>query len=328
MLNGIRDQASTAYQDNIPAATRTNIETIGQSLIAFPVLLNEFTSVLVGKIALTIFSQKMAINRLAPFKSGLLPYGATVEEIFVEQVNSVVYDPDGVSVMARKKPTNIHVMYHTKNRESTYEVTVSDAQVRNAFKSAAGVQELTASIIQSMYSGATDEEYILMKNVLANYLDDATGLVPQYADYQVAPITDEVTAKDFVKAVRKAAQDMSFMSVKYNSAGVKTYCMPEDCVLLVNKDILVEVSVEVLAAAFNLDKTNLQGRIVSLDDFGTLPNTEAILMDKEFFKVYDILHNVESQRNPKGMFTTYFLNIWQILSCSKFKNAIRFIRQP
>jgi len=328
MLNAIRDSASTAYVDTIPAATRTNIAAIGTALLTFPALLNEFTGTLVTKIALTIFNQKIAINRLAPFKSGLLPFGATVEEIFIEQVNSVVYDPAGANPLGRRKPTNVKVMYHTQNRQSTYEISVSDVQIKSAFRSAAGVQSLVAGIIQSMYSGANDEEYIFMKNLLATYTDDATHLIPQYKDYEVAPITDTATATDFVKAVRKAAQDMSFMSNQYNSAGVKTYCMPEDCVLLVNKDILVEIDTEVLAHAFNMDKTTMQGKIVSLDDFGSLPNTEGILMDKEFFKVYDTLNQVESIRNPQGMFTTYFLQIWQILSLSRFKNAVRFVRQP
>ena len=72
MLNAIRSTASEEYQERIPEATRTNLQTVGKAITEYAPTLNEFTGALVSKIALQLFVSKMAKNRLAPFKKGML----------------------------------------------------------------------------------------------------------------------------------------------------------------------------------------------------------------------------------------------------------------
>jgi len=90
--------------------------------------------------------------------------------------------------------------------------------------------------------------------------------------------------------------------------------------------VISEVDVEVLAKAFNMGKTNIQVEIIPMDDFGTLTDTYAIMMDESMFRVYDTLSHFEPQRNAQGLFTNYFYHVHQILSLSTFKNAVRFGR--
>jgi iron-sulfur cluster repair protein YtfE (RIC family) len=316
VLNAIRDTATTNYADRVPAATRANIAAVGMSITTYPETLNEFTTTLVEKIGLTLFSNKMSQNKLAPFKKGLLPFGSSIEEIFVEMAAAAAYDKDGANVLARTKP-EILVRYHNANREDTYTITISDAQVKRAFTSLSGVSNLLEKIVQSMYSGANHDEYIIMKELLAKY--DAN-----YFDYMVDAVDDAAAATTLVKSVRKAVSDVSYMSDKYNKAAVMTYTPKENLVLLVNKDIMAHINVDVLAAAFNINKSDFEPTIIEVDDFGTMANTYALLIEEDFFMVYDTLVNVEQIRNPKGMFTNEFLNIQQVLSLSEFKNAIRF----
>ena len=108
--------------------------------------------------------------------------------------------------------------------------------------------------------------------------------------------------------------------------GVKTWSKPSELVLFVNKDVLVEVDVELLASAFHTSDTDMKvvPTIISMDDFGSLTNTYAILVDKDWFRVYDTLIHMEPQRNAQGLFTNYFYHHHQILSASTFKNAVRF----
>lgn len=322
MLNVIRNSASVEYQARIPQATQDNITAIGNSLLTFPLTLNEFTSVLVEKIALTLFDSAMFTNKLAPFKKGMLPYGVAIEEIFVGIMSAdSAYQKESTDLFARKKPTNIMVNYHKRNREDLYTVTIADYQVRTAFRSAEGVQSLLDELVKSMYDGCEYDEYVLMKELLGDY-------ELSYFDYGITAITDTATAKEFMKTVRKAVLDMSFMSKLYNKNGVMRSSSLKDMVLIVNKDVISEVSVEVLAGAFNMGQVELQPKIVVVDDFGSMTDTYAILVDKSFFMVYDTLRNVESLRNGKSMYTNYFLNVGQILSLSKFKNAVRFTTAP
>lgn len=317
MLNAIRNEASTEYQERIPEATRENLQQLGQALSTYTPMLNEFTNALVTKIGLQIFNQKMAVNKLASFKRGMLSNANDIEEIFVEMAKSTgVFDKEGSNVFGRRA-NDIKTLYHRQNYQNTYEITVSDAQVKNAFQSESGVQSLATAIINSMYSGCNYDEYLNMKSLLASYQDD-------YKVYEVPHMTDEETAKTFLKTVRKATLDLSFMSTEHNAEGVKTYSEMSDLVLLIHKDIMPTISVDVLASLFNVSKAELETAIVVVDDFGSMEDTYALLVDKSFFMMYDTLHQVESIRNPQGLYTNYFLHIWQIHSLSRFKNAIAF----
>lgn len=317
ILNNIRDNASAEYAARIPLATRDNITAIGNALDAFPVLMNEFTTTLIGKIGLTVFANKTFKNKLSKFKKGDLPYGTTVEEIFVEMASGIKYDETGANPLGRRKPDNIKVMYHTENRKDKYEVTVSEDQVKGAFRNESGVANLLAKLIESMYTGSEYDEYVIMKELLAQYEDD-------YFVYEVNPLIDNASGKEFIKTMKKAVLDTSFLSTAYNKAGVHTKTDANDLVLFVNKDVMAELSVEVLASAFNIGELKIDPSIVVLDNFGSMTDTYALLVDKDFFMMWDTLRKVKSIENPDGLFTNYFLHIWQLLSLSKFKNAIRF----
>lgn len=156
---------------------------------------------------------------------------------------------------------------------------------------------------------------------------DTDYQITAYATYDVTPLNkqpnDKQFAVDFVKALRKAVQDMSFPSKDYNAAGVMTYCEPQNMVLLVHKDVTVEVDVEQLATAFHSSETDMKvvPTIITMDDFGLLTDAYALVLDEGFFRVYDTLMRTEPQRNAQGLFTNYFFHHWQILSLSRFKNA-------
>lgn len=316
MLNAIRDAASTNYQDRIPLATRNNITAIGNALLAYAPAFNEFTGLL-GKIAMTIVSSKMAQNKLSKFKRGMIPAGLDIEDIWVEMASSEgIYDPTGPNPLGRRLPS-ILAMYHRENRKDYYAVSISQAQIKSAFTSLEGVNNLITQIVNSLYSGDQHDEYVLMKELLAQYQ-------AKYFNYEVPVINDEERAKRFVKTVRKAVMDLSFMNDSYNNSGVMTYTPVEDQVLIINKDVIAEIDVDVLAKAFNLGKTDFETEVVVVDDFGVMEDTYAILVDKSFFAVWDTLVESAEQFNAQGLFTNVFVHHHQILSLCEFKNAVRF----
>lgn len=326
ILNNIRANASEEYKRVIPEATQTNIAAIGQSFQTYDLVYNEFASALIHKIGKTLLEQKLFSNKLAKFKSGLVsPHD--VEEIFTEMVNAEgAFDPDGKNPLGRRKVDNTKVMYHRQNRQDYWCISLGDLDFVRCFRSEATLDEYILGKINAVYSGAEYAEWCAMKNVLATY-KNMTGTAHGYFDYQVPVITDataESSCKKFVKTLRKAVQDLSFASTKYNAAGVRTWTNPSDMVLFIHKDVIAEIDVEVLAKAFNMGKTDINVQIEVMDDFGTLTDTYGILADKKFLKVWDTLSKMEQQRNAQGLFTNFFYHVHQILSASKFKNAVRF----
>lgn len=320
ILNNIRANASAEYQERIPEATQQNIVTVGNALQSYTLLYNEFAEALFNKIGKTIIESNLFKNKLARFKSGNITTQQDVEEIFVDMGKAAVaYDPDGKNPLGRRKHDNTKVVYHRMNRQDCYEISIGDIDFIRVFRSESSLDHFIKSKINSVYSRANHDEWLLMKNILATYKG--------YADYGVPTIAGdnaEATAKAFVKTLRKAVNDVSFPSTKYNKAGVTTWCDPSNLVLLVNKDVIAEVDVEVLAKAFNMGKTDVNVDIITMDDFGSLTDTYGLLIDKDFFRVWDTLSRMESQRNAQGLFTNFFYHVHQILSASPYKTAVRF----
>lgn len=348
VLNTIRSNASQEYQDRIPVATQENIATIGQAFATYNVLYNEFCSALINKIGKTIIEQKMFKNPLAKFKNGEILDAQDVEEIFIGMAKAEgSYDKDGKNPLGRRTPPPVDVIYHRQNRQDKYVISIGDLDFKRVFKSATSLDTFISGLINSVYSGDAYDEFLAMKNVLATYKNkdkSASG----YVTYPVLDLdnsdSSEAFAKNFVKVLRKAVLDITLEpSTKYNVAGVKTKSEVNDLVLFVHKDVVVESDVEMLAKAFHQSNTDMKvvPQIIVVDNFGSLASDNtlggdgqtqydasgvyALLVDKDFLRVYDTLSHMEPQRNADGLFTNYFYHHHQILSASTFKNAVALI---
>lgn len=321
-LNSIRAEASQEYQDRIPEATQENISTIGNALQTYKPLYNEFSMALLCKIGKTMIESKLFQNRLARFKSGTIVDQQDVEEIFVEMAKAEgKYDPTGPNPLGRRDTVQDKVVYHRLNRADVYAVSIGDLDFRRVFRSEATLDAYITKKINALYSGANKDEFLLMVNLLATY--------DGYFSYEVpvmAGADAHETAKTFVKTLRKAVMDVTLdSSTDYNKAGVETWAEEDKLVLLVHKDVLAEVDVEVLAKAMNMGKTDIQVSIVPMPHFGSMTGVYGLLVDEEWFRVWDTLMDMEPQRNAHGKFTNYFLHVQQIISCSPFKTALKFV---
>lgn len=320
VLNNIRANASEDYQARIPEATQENIATIGYALQTYTPLYNEFSTALLCKIGKTMLETKMFKNRLARFKTGTILTQQDVEEIFVEMAKSEgAYDPNGSNPLGRRATRQDKVVYHRQNRRDKYVVSIGDLDFVRVFRSEATLDAYITAKINALYSGANKDEFLVMVNLLATY--------DGYFDYEVPVIAGNTageSAKTFVKTLRKAVMDCTLdSSTQFNKAGVETWADKKDLVLLVNKDVLAEVDVEVLAKAFNMGKTDIEVSIIPMPHFGTMTDCYGLLVDKDFFRVWDTLSHMEPQRNADGLFTNYFYHVHQIVSCSPFKTAIK-----
>lgn len=316
IANNIRANGSEEYKARIPVATQENFLSVGMALEKYDLLFNEFFPALFNKIGKTYIEGLLFKNKLAKYKSGTILTQQDVEEIFVEMLSAEgQYDKNGPNPLGRRPEPSAKAVYHRMNRQDYYAMTVGDIDVIRVFRSEATMDAFITAKFNAMYSGADYDEWVFMKNLLASY--------PGYYNQQVTPITDEASARDFLRTVRKLSQDITFVSDKYNKAGVKTKTDKEKQVLFINKDVLAHVDVDVLAKSFNMGKTDIQVDIEVMDDFGELADTYALLADRDILKVWDTLSKMEPQRNAQGLFTNYFYHVHQIHSMSPFKNAIR-----
>lgn len=85
------------------------------------------------------------------------------------------------------------------------------------------------------------------------------------------------------------------------------------------------LDVDVLSKAFNMDKTEFLGHVIVLDYFPEgMESVKAMVVDKDWFMIYDKLLRTETIYNPSMMYFNMFMHVWQVYSYSKVENAVAF----
>ena len=157
ILNAIRNNASSNYRDYIPEANESleSVRSIGAVLMDYPHLQNEFLNALVNRIGRVIITSKMFDNPWNVFKKGMLEFGETIEEVFVELTKPFEYDPEVAEseVFKREKP-DVRAAFHILNYQKFYKTTVQREQLRQAFLTWTGITDLIAKIVNAMYASA------------------------------------------------------------------------------------------------------------------------------------------------------------------------------
>ena len=350
ILNAIRNNASESYRAIVPAAQGTleSVREIGNIIMSYAALKNEFLSALVNRIGMVLITSKMYDNPLSVFKKGKLDLGETIEEIFVDIARVFQYDPGTAeSEVFKREIPDVDAAFHTMNYQKFYKATIQDKDLKLAFLSWTGVSDLIAKIVNSMYSAASYDEYQIMLFMLALFINNGY-LYP----VQVASAT-AANAKSITTRIKQISNQLEFMTNKYNTAGVHTFTAKEDQYLLVNADFDATMDVEVLASAFNMSKAEFMGHRVLVNSFGDLDLTRiqeifaddpnftipdgfddvleayeaipAVLVDRNFFMIFDNLYEFTEQYNGQGLYWNYWYHVWKTFSGSPFANAIVFV---
>ena len=277
---------------------------------------NEFLGSLVNKIGRQEYASKAYLNPLSKFKKGFIDNANEIEEIYVARVQGLSQDLDGTTTLKRVKP-NVKTLYHNQEYGKCYTATITDKQVRQAFHSKDGVKRIADEILSQQHTGVEYDEYVAMKKAI----NDFATAIPGSAKRTITEVTNQTTAKEFVKKVKKDIGKMQFRSTNY--CEYEQHSKAEDLVLFVHIDYQAEIDVELLATAFNIDKAELNTRVVFVDGF-TNTKLRAVLLDVGAIKVFDTLYNNEQQRNAQGMFTNYHLNVEKIVSYSTLYNGASY----
>lgn len=348
VLNAIRNSATTNYRNYVPIATNDpeSIREIGAVIMDMPELQNEFLNALVNRIGRVILSSRLYSNPWAFFKRGLLDYGEVVEEIFVNIAKPFQFDPEIAEgeVFKREIP-DVKSAFHVMNYQKFYKATVSESQLRQAFLSIDGVTELITRIIDSLYTGANYDEFQTMKYMLAKRI-----LNGQLYPITVPTATAE-NAKTIVSTVKSVSNQLEFLSNDYNIAGVYNASDKSRQYIIIDSRFDAIMDVEVLASAFNMSKAEFMGRRVLIDGFGNLDTVRlaelfksdptyteisademtalsqipAILVDEDFFMVFDNLNYFRDIENSQGLYWNYFYHCWKTFSISPYAPAISFV---
>ena len=344
IINTIRANASPQYQHLVPEIEKeTDIPSVGQVLLGYPQMANEFISTLVNRIASVNVKSAMFNNPYADLKKGFLELGETVEEVFVAIAKAREFNVEKAPAREFKRTLpDVRTAFHTMNWRVQYPVTIQRNDLERAFLSVSGVTDMIARIVDTLYNGANYDEYLLFKYLLIKAISSG----------KAKPIAvDTADAKDFGIKARATSNKLTFMSNEYNNAGVTTVTDKADQYIFIDADWEAQYDVEVLASAFNMDKADYIGRRKLIDNWATFDNdrfsiirenstmidevtdaeltlmgdVKAVIVDREWFQVYDNLSEFSEKFVASGLYWNYFYNVWKTISFSPFSNIAVFV---
>lgn len=347
ILNTIRANSSAFYQSMVPMVTNEtdNPKEIGAIIMNYTSLQNEFLTGLVNRISRTILLSRLYENPWSVFKKGLLDMGETVEEIFTNICAAQTFDPSAAETNVFKRVIpDVRTAFHYLDYQKFYKQTISDEQLRQAFLTWDGVTNLIASIVTAMYTAANYDEFLVMKYILAKNAVNGN----MYTVTIPTPTTDN--AKSIIATARSYSNKLMFMSTSYNPAGVSTTTPRENQYVIVNTDFDGIMNVEVLASAFNMSNAEFLGHQILVDGFGNLDierlnaligdtpgyqeigstdltalnNIPAMLVDENFFMIFDNLAKFTEIYNSEGLYWNYSFHTWKTFGVSPFANAVIF----
>ena len=327
-FNFIRNNSTEAFVNVVPAATKDNIQTISNILFndAYQPMLNEFVTNLINRIALTIVRNKSFNNPLAIFKKGSVPLGTDIQDIYENPAEAEAYEYSNTAMAKLLTITDpdTHVAYYRRNRKDLYTKTITREGLQGAFVSWEKFEDYISAITTSLYSGNYISEFNYTKQLIDGAYDNGKVIVET-----VNAVTDASSAKAFVKKARALYSKLKFPSSNYNAyskfSGAKgtitTWTDENRIVLIVKSDVMAEVDVEVLAAAFNIDSAKLMGRIVEVDSFEN-DEIQAVLCDEAWLQIYDNILRFDEFYNARVMAWNEYLHAWGTFAICPFANAV------
>ena len=348
ILNTIRANASAEYQQYVPEVTKaTDIPKVGEVLYGYPAFANQFINALVNRIALVRVKSATFNNDYAELKKGYLEFGETVEEVFVSIAKAREFSAEKAKDREFKRTLpDVRSAFHTMNFRVQYPITIQDEDLRMAFMSINGVQDLIAKIVNSVYVAEQYDEFLLFKYLLIK------GYTGHGTTRFNAGAADAY--KDWAASFRSVSNKLTFMSKNFNISGVTTVTPKSDQYIFMDSDFNAKFDVNVLASAFNMDKADFMGRLKLIDDFTTfdnerfseimensdmispiteaeladMANVHAVIVDREWFQIYDNNNKFTEDYVASGMYWNYFYNVWKTVSYSPFSNIVYFVSNP
>lgn len=345
ILNVIRQNASYDYQQNVPeVATANDIPKVGEIIYGTPAFANQFINALVNRIAIVRVQSATFNNPYSILKKGYIEYGETVEDIFVSIAKAVDFNVEKAAKREFQRTIpDVRSAFHVMNWRVMYPVTIQDEDLRQAFLSIEGVQNLISKIVDSVYTAAEYDEFLLFKYLLIKAIS--------HGKMYPSSIGAGTNLSEAAVQFRGISNLLPFMSNDYNEAAVKTNTPKDRQVIFMDAMFNAQFDVNVLASAFNMEKADFMGRLflidnwtdfdnerfdiiransdgieeVTTEELALLANVKAVILDENWFQVYDNNNKFTEKYVASGLYWNYFYHTWKTVSNSPFANAVVFV---
>lgn len=337
-LNAIREISSEIYHQYIPIIDdSTDIGAFANPIFTYPEVYNEFCSAMMNRLVYTQYLVKAFNNPLKVLEGEGLPFGYAGREVYVNPAKGRAYNGADFAGLLVKYEADVKVSYQTLNCDVQYPVTFSRQDLKKAMTSWGELEQFIEGLSNSLYNGAYIDEFRFTKDIVSGAYKDNKAVIQT-----ISAVSNEATAKAFIEKARELYLNFQLPSTSYNAwakcggAGrpVTTWTNPEDIVILIRNDIRAKIDVNVLADAFNIDRSTLLGNMITVDNFNSYDDDGTqvfdgsaivgIIADKAWFKIKTQDEFLDTFYNANNRSTQYYLNVVKMYNFSLFANGVIF----
>lgn len=329
LLSKMYDGMSMSYQNRITSPTVAGVEgtlkqlTNGDNRPAA----NEFVSALFNRIGRVVQHYDTFNNPFVEFKLATLTYGDVIEEVQTGLIESRPYDPDrevleGDLFGTARVPTKTAL--HKVNRADSYKVTINEPLLHRAFLDDQGLSNFISGLMAAPTTSDNWDEFLLTCSLFGSYESNGGFFKVQVPDVAASGAT-EADAKDALKKLRAMADNLAFLSTKYNAAHMPVSATADELLIFVTPEFKATIDVDAFAAMFNLEHGQMHGRVIPIPSqhFG-IDGVQAIMTTTRFFMMADTVMETRSLENPGNLQSNHWLHHHQIISASPFAPAVMF----
>ena len=339
-LNKMREMSvdeGSVFHQYFPIVTPdTNIGEWGQPIFGenYQIAQEAFFGLL-KRIAYTATVTKLFNNPLSELEGENIPLGYAGEELFVNPVKGRQFDVNDFAGILQKYEADVKTQILTVNMDLQYPVTLTRDKIRTAFTSWRDLEEFITGIINALYNGAYINMFQYTKALVpASFKDGKAPFVV------VDPVTDEASGKALAKKLREMYTLFQMPSTEFNAwkkvggtgKAITTWSAKEDIILLMRADVIASMDVDVLASAFNMNRADFLGKVITVDNFNVYDDNGAmiydgskilgLICDKSWFKIKNQDMALDQWFNPNNRSWQYYLNVVKKYSYSLFANGV------
>ena len=345
----IRIKGGKQYQDYVPALTeKSPISDVGTVVLNNPMVFKQFTSLLGAFIEYRVWKNAWS-NPLAQMvqKTGQ-PFGEYSADIANNPVIPRQYDPTHPERILDYAMTKDFVAYYSRNVKEVFKLSIPYEDMKGAFQSYDKFDEYIQMKLSSLESGYQLSMYNhILEAIVTNY--NAGMFV--ISDFVIPenPTTDDYAK--FTTLVKTLSKKFQFVSSDYNRYGklenslgdFRGYSKAEDIYIIGTIEWLTENNVKYLSSVFNLEKAEIENRIIAIPEFAYTywdydedgnPSVEhkvttpiqCMVVDQRAFNFKRDLELDSSYFNEQTLVSNYFKHFWATYGISPFANCVVFVQ--
>lgn len=269
---------------------------------------NTIMNGLIEPIALQVLHDAPSENPLFEvFEREAVDTAKEVEEIILGDANVENYDADGKTTLTPRDNFTV-ARYYNDYEHKVFSCTKYRNEIRSVVINPENEARFVASLVNGLSRKRDDWTYEKQKGILK----DITTQYPALKAATIGAGDSAAMGEALTIAIRDTIDNLRFKNTNFVAHNIDNSSTPfkqraylEQIRIIVPYKVYNRLNIGWLANVYNLDKTELLSKIVTIDtDDGIV-----YVIDKRSVFRYPQTDEITEQENAEGNFTTYFLHV-------------------